>query len=258
MLAGFYHPYADMLRDQLDQCRSYPYHTTHENIGAKTLAAALHNLRFWTDPVSRRAWRWIYPRAFSDYWVDINRRMHAEATDLIRTCPDNTFAFFHWPLPHDPYVFNADGTFRGPFREYIWTGTPEEYMEQVHYADRVLGDLIDCLQDSGKFDRSLVVLTSDHSWHLDPDPAFRANEDDDLHVPLIIKLPGQKRGLRLHNRFETMRLKPLFQAVFRGQSDTETLIELVRSMAASAEAGPGASGAEHVGPNGPGQPGPPR
>jgi hypothetical protein len=73
------------------------------------------NLRHLPDPLSRAVWRELYSRAFSANWYALEGQVEAEALRVAREGPDNTLAFLHFPLPHAPFVFEADGRYAGPF-----------------------------------------------------------------------------------------------------------------------------------------------
>jgi choline-sulfatase len=88
------------------------------------------------------------------------------------------FYFLHLYEPHAPYAPTYDA--------------------DVAAADRIVGTLIAKLKSSGVYDRAIVVLLSDHGEGLmdhgeQEHGVFLYRED--LHVPLIVKLPGSaKRG----------------------------------------------------------------
>ncbi|MEL7206787.1 MAG: sulfatase-like hydrolase/transferase, partial [Actinomycetota bacterium] len=74
---------------------------------------------------------------------------------------------------------------------------------EVNYADRLVGDVIDRLEEVGLYDEALVVLTSDHGLAFEPGASARGIGDravereieaDLLWVPLFVKAPGQTVG----------------------------------------------------------------
>jgi arylsulfatase A-like enzyme len=66
------------------------------------------------------------------------------------------------------------------------------YLASISFADALVGRLVDALKASGRADRTIIVLWSDHGWHL--------GEKDTWHkmtlwrratrVPLIVVAPG--------------------------------------------------------------------
>lgn len=89
----------------------------------------------------------------------------------------------------------------------------EHYENSLKIVDGYIGELMTALVNSGKWNDSLIILTSDHSWRTDPNGPLAGcreyqfalegrwgsaveHDPDPLHpwkhVPLIIKLPGQR------------------------------------------------------------------
>ena len=99
--------------------------------------------------------------------------------------------FFVTYLPaagHHPYASAADG----PFPVDTSLGV---YMNAIHEGDRALGTLFDGLRARGLSDRTLIVVFGDHGEAFDQHPGNRAHSlyiyDENVHVPLVIRLPGQ-------------------------------------------------------------------
>ena len=229
-LLGFYHPYGTILDGQLDFCRTYAHNPQSQTLPGRMGELALKNVQFWTDPLSRLAWQKTYPVVFSEHWVALHRRFQNDAERLIRTWPNNTFAMFHWPLPHAPFVFNTDGSYRGPFTDDRMKGTPEDYERHLIYLDRVIGELVDTLKASGKYEASMIILTSDHSWRRDPDPTVVAQTADNCWVPLIVKLPHQTDSNESSKLFCISELAPLIESVFQKRGDHREAYRLVRQL----------------------------
>ncbi|MDX1382168.1 MAG: sulfatase-like hydrolase/transferase [Thermoanaerobaculia bacterium] len=120
--------------------------------------------------------------------------------------------FFHSMLPHTPYYYFPSGkVYKGePFltgdpREawarYPWFNliTLQRHLLQVGFADRLVGELIARLEETGLWDRSLVVVVGDHGSSHWPQgsrrlPAAMPHPEDVLRVPLFVKYPGQVAG----------------------------------------------------------------
>jgi arylsulfatase A-like enzyme/tetratricopeptide (TPR) repeat protein len=112
---------------------------------------------------------------------DVNRK----AEEWIRVHSRKPFfVWVHYFDPHAPYdpppPFDRD--FAG-----------REYDGEIAYADECLGKLMEVLEDSGRADETLVVLTSDHGEGLGAHEEKTHGifiYDPTLHVPLIIAGPG--------------------------------------------------------------------
>ncbi len=107
----------------------------------------------------------------------------------IRTVADRPFfLFLHLYDPHTPYTPSEPYASRYP-------STP--YEAEIAAVDEVIGDLVAELRELGVYDKSVVVLTSDHGEGLgDHGEAehgiFLYREA--IQVPLLLKLPGGERA----------------------------------------------------------------
>jgi len=117
--------------------------------------------------------------------------------------------FLHVLLPHQPYEFLPSGTIYsgGPdigFSNDTWVDDQNlvnlayhRYMMQVGLVDTLIGELIAHLKRSGVYDSALIIVTGDHGRAFHPGMHSRAitqSNGDLLHIPLLIKMPGQKDG----------------------------------------------------------------
>ena len=96
------------------------------------------------------------------------------------------FGFLHVYEPHAPY--EAPRQFRR---------VEDEYDNEVAYADAVVGRFLETLKQRGIYDDALIIILSDHGEGLgdhgeDEHGLFVYRES--IHVPLLIKLPGNARA----------------------------------------------------------------
>jgi len=101
--------------------------------------------------------------AVAERWIDAHAR-------------EPFFYFLHLFEPHAPY---------------------DSYDGQIAAADAIVGKFIDHLKTAGIYDRAIIVLLSDHGEGLgqhgeDEHGVFLYMED--IHVPLIVKLPNGKQA----------------------------------------------------------------
>lgn len=87
-----------------------------------------------TDP-----WDWLVLRRHTLYEL--------EKLDEIPSLPGPKYVFAHLLIPHDPYVFNADGTFTGR-AQVAQLGDLESYRRQLQYANRRILGIIDRIIES--------------------------------------------------------------------------------------------------------------
>jgi hypothetical protein len=121
--------------------------------------------------------------------------------------------FMHSILPHRPWVYSSDGTLYDEAlvpghdtthpaswlgNEYLVSQGYERHRDQVQFADRLLGDVLDRLESAGLLDDSVVVVTADHGINFTPDEFDRTatldTYDQILPIPLLIKASGQTEG----------------------------------------------------------------
>ncbi len=122
-----------------------------------------------------------------------------------------TLHFMHALLPHSPWTYLPSGQRlevpdRSPARaqtgwvedEWLVDQAYQLHLLQVQYADTVVGDVIERLEEMGTYDDTLLVVVADHGIVVRPGPLRRAATEDNLGeippVPLFIKAPHQDAG----------------------------------------------------------------
>ncbi len=144
------------------------------------------------------------------------------------------FTFVHLYDPHAPYEPPEEfARLHGEARrgEFDWyeLSTPERevlvndpqavahmkslYAGEISYADAQLARLVDELKRSGRWERTLVVLTSDHGEGLGAHDYWFDHGtylyDEELHVPLIVRFPGdQHAGTRVKHQVRLLDIAP--------------------------------------------------
>jgi hypothetical protein len=240
-LVGFYMPYEIMFRDSVDFARGYAFYPLPPTLWGRMLQDGLEALRYETDPISRHFFRVLNAQVFTRNWLHLRDHMMEGIDTAIDRMPDNTLTFIHYPLPHAPFIYNEDGSFRGVYTidwhrptgdtDGAW-GTEEEYQRQLVYLDRVVGHLMDRLKKAGKYDDALIVLTSDHSWRFDPDTKLATEAR--RWVPLLVKLPGQTQGCVVDEPFANVHYHGFVRAVLRGDSGDPEIDALLKECASGA------------------------
>lgn len=227
-ILGFYHPYRQMLGDSVDYCNVYPCLTSSKVPGGGFwdifLCRLVWTCKYCFDPVSLQYK--ILNRLSSQRWFDMRTAYQKEMFELLANSSSDNFAFFHAPWPHFPYVTNLDGTYFGPNWDMSRTG---DYLRELTYLDKLIGEIVKTLRSTGKFDDALLIFTSDHGFRFDTNPEIRNIPQWNQRVPLIIKLPGEKTGHIIHEEISPNRLQPLFDAVFSGEKDPQALLKIIES-----------------------------
>ncbi|GAB5439986.1 MAG: sulfatase [Fuerstiella sp.] len=83
------------------------------------------------------------------------------------------------------------------------------YLASVAYMDAMVGQVMDAVRDNGLLDRTIVIFTSDHGYHLGEHDFWAkvSLRDESAGVPLIISVPGQEPAV-CHSLVELLDLYP--------------------------------------------------
>jgi len=129
----------------------------------------------------------------------------AAATKWLESQPsDRFFVFLHIYEPHAPYT---------PPPRFAMS---DPYDGEVAYSDEIIGQFLQSLRTKGWYDDATVVVTADHGEGLGDHQEkehglFVYNET--IRVPLIVKLPGGRRGgTRISEPVQHIDLLPTFAA----------------------------------------------
>lgn len=170
--------------------------------------------------------------SIGERWYERHRRgRRREVLEFIDTIGRTggsrpAFHFLHVLLPHEPFIYFPDGQRfsietrlsgligRELWRDDQWAVTQayRRHLLQAAYVDRLLGQLIARLKETGLYDRSLFVITSDHGASFRAGKAFRKltpeTMADILPVPLFVKQPYQKQGFIDDRNVESIDIVP--------------------------------------------------
>ncbi len=99
------------------------------------------------------------------------------------------------------------------------------YDEMVLYADDVVGHYLDWLDQTGRFDRSIVIVSADHGESFERGRYFHGGpnlDNDIIQIPLVIHLPGQKQGARISQPAQQADLLPTILDLLGGTAPSWT------------------------------------
>jgi arylsulfatase A-like enzyme len=145
--------------------------------------------------------------------------------------PQPRFVWTHILPPHDPYLPPvpyrdhfasvrgdlASGDFlKMQIKKALPQGVTSDelrarYDEMVLYADDVVGHYLDWLDQTGRLDRSIVIVSADHGESFEHGRYFHGGpnlDNDVIQIPLVIHLPGQKQGARISQPTQQADLLP--------------------------------------------------
>jgi hypothetical protein len=186
-IAGWYNPYCHILHDVLDSCYWQSIVPFEGKVaGAEpTLGEVVAAPFEWP---TRRSLVTLYGsviKAHMEEYVDLTG-----ASDSLIRNEGIDFVFLHLPVPHPVGIYN---------RKTGRLGTVGSYIDNLALADKTVGDLLQTIQGTAASGRTIVIISSDHSWRID---AWRygslwTNEDQrasggkfDTRPFLLIHFPG--------------------------------------------------------------------
>lgn len=145
-----------------------------------------------------------------------------------------TLWFKHVLLPHVPWQFYPSGQhyrrhapepipgLNGPLGfgdPWLVKVSYQRHLLQLGLADRLLGELLGRVRRLGLFRDALVVVVADHGIGfragVERRTVTRDNVEDIAPVPLLVKLPGQRRGRVTDRHVETIDVLPTILEVAR-------------------------------------------
>jgi arylsulfatase A-like enzyme len=156
-------------------------------------------------------------------------KLAEEVAQWIERQTDRIFLFVNVLDPHEPYAPPAPLDARFPTKQAdlgdsmtvaVDAGLEVEPRMQAHFvsqydgeillADQAVGAILKTLVRTGRYDDALVVVTSDHGELLGEHGLAGHGQlpfEPEVHVPLVVKWPGQWRsGERVRRRVSTRAL----------------------------------------------------
>ena len=155
----------------------------------------------------------------------------------LETAPEPFFLWIHYWDPHDLITTPPDADVNAYMQMAASKGkAPEPYDAEVRYVDSQFARVVDALQQSGRYDRTFVSVTSDHGeglgehdWH-----AHRLLYEEQVHVPLILRWPGGPRGSTVSALVRTTDIAPTVLDVLDlappGRLHGQSLVDLARGV----------------------------
>lgn len=225
-LVGTYLPLGQMYDSLLDGGQEYPFSRflAPVSFGHRLANQAVCLLAYARGPFNGSAIGGIprlrhVPGWMSERYFEQTTKQAKAAIEghLQRMGPSGHFFFAYMAIPHSPAIFLPDGTV---------DSMRATYDTQLRYADRVLGEYLEEMKARGTYDRSWVIVTSDHGHH-----GFRLPGKAHRHVPFLVKAPGSRCAQAVGSELPLWQLGPFFRSVFAGQDVEDCLRMLPRPLA---------------------------
>lgn len=116
-----------------------------------------------------------------------------------------------------------------------WRQMVQSYLAAVSLADGCLGLVLDAWEEGGYAENSIVMLWSDHGFHLGEKLHFAKGTlwEESIRVPLIIRAPGVEAGSQCHRPVSLLDLYPTLVELCglpeHKELEGQSLVPLLRS-----------------------------
>jgi hypothetical protein len=195
-VVGWYHPYDRLFGASVSSCAWYPL-PAYEPERAETLGeTVVKQLDCLTGTLHIRRLQ-----------IELCRAMISETLKVV-TNNNYGLIFLHLPPPHRPGIYLPDKD------QYTVFGMPKlsGYFNNLILADRWLGMIRRTMESAGQWDRTWLILSSDHSWR----ESRLYDGRRDLRVPFIVKAPHASQPETYSEPLQTVLTHDLILAIFRG------------------------------------------
>ena len=138
-------------------------------------------------------------------WFDLYPEETLQLPPFLATDRDDTPRFswyLHWKLPEPRQKFLVE--------DMQWKNLVRSYLACTSFVDSQVGRVLEALEQGGHADDTIVVLWSDHGWHLGEKLITGKNTlwDRGTRVPLIFAGPGVAEGGRCEEPAELLDMYP--------------------------------------------------
>jgi len=199
-VVGLYHPYCRTFGELLRRCHWEPF----------VPAGSLRSPGGFADTLASQAYKALPVLAYRGEHIASIRRTLAAATEWVAD-PNLDVVFLHLPIPHSPHVYDQR---RGRMTRFNFR--KGAYYEQLVLTDRSFGRLRRAMEAVGIWERTSVLVTSDHGWRF----AEKHGTRRDPRVPFLLKLAGHSEPVRYDHPFPGWLAKDLLLAVVDGKVRT--------------------------------------
>ena len=150
----------------------------------------------------------------------IQRLQHmTEAAESMAADRQLGLVFIHLPVPHAPEIFNRNTSRVTPFAVHR-----DWFFDNLLIADRTLGSIRRSMQNSGVWEDSAIIVTSDHSLR----QVMMAHPDPLPLVPFMVKMPRESQGTVFTTPLNTEITRNLIPAIQQGEVTAANLSEWIR------------------------------
>lgn len=138
-------------------------------------------------------------------WMDLYPEETLMLPEICKDDRDDTPRaswWLHWNLPEPRLKFLEE--------QNQWKNLVRSYLASISFMDAQLGRVLDALEKSPHADNTIIVLWSDHGWHLGEKLITGKNTlwEPSTRVPLIFAGPGSAKGVKCTEPVELLDIFP--------------------------------------------------
>lgn len=211
-VVGWFHPYCRLFDGSLDHCSSRPvFETVIGQVTAedKTILISMGNQVRALSPFVRRS---LAIDAYQKILADSNRAVSI-ASGIV---------FLHFSIPHAPVIYDRKN---GKLTSFALSNI-RGYVDNVALVDRTFAELRESMEESGQWQRTVVILSSDHPWRDKPE----YDGSTDSFVPFLVSMPDRTGPIELNFEFDTVYTKELIAAIIQRKiTDNASVAEWLRA-----------------------------
>ena len=138
-------------------------------------------------------------------WFDLYPEESLQLPPMLKDDRDDTPRFswyLHWTLPEPRFKFLQEAG--------EWKNIVRSYLACTSFVDSQVGRVVGALEKNGLADDTIIVIWSDHGWHLGEKLITGKNTlwDRSARVPLIFAGPGVAGGAKCRKPAELLDIYP--------------------------------------------------
>lgn len=208
-VVGSFLPYCRVLGSSLSTCSWSEAPNMVSSTGSSVLAIMANQARslFETQNFSP-----FGTSVLSAGYVQMYRDVLSNADATLRGQGDG-LVYFHFPIPHPPTIYNA-----GAGTTEVHSRGARSYLDNLVLVDKTIKHLRETMTADGSWERTTLVLTSDH-WYRE---ASLLHGRSDTRVPLMIKLAGDQTPVPFTTAINNVVTREVVLRVLRGEIRTNS------------------------------------
>lgn len=220
-VVGWYNPYCTIYGAQIDNC----YWNNLDMVDGPMAQTASFGRNVYTPLAALFREVDSLERADRDHCTfDVRTRLKTfldlRQHTLDRLQADQSdFLFLHLPVPHSPNIWSR---IKDDYTEWC----DSSYLDNLALADRTLGEMMDVLRSSPRWQDTTVIVQGDHSWRINiwnSQPAW-TDEDDaasrdtfDPRPAVLIHQAGQTTPQTISEPWDLLKVHDVVEHVLHGE-----------------------------------------